>query len=227
MSKEEHQKPFHCRAPQKAFPDLRGVAFEVHKLNNGEDSLCAWGGPSCSFNNLVDFVILHCQRNSPYKFAITGFLIQMPKRISGQLSASAPLNDDKLAIVGRAETTKGTGLGLFEVLGKTFTPGGHGLWLMAFALLILSWAYFFYKSAPADLDSFQLFLHIMGTLSEEYYLRKSEELSIDGKRQNYFSFYMGLRAWLRRATAVFALVFILFVELAIVNFFVPCSHWKN
>lgn len=101
---EKYQKPFLCRNVSEEHPRISGISFQIlEKLSS--DAWCVFAGDAsdCPFNALVDFVDL--QADKGYQFGVSGLLLEMPRRRCRH-HISAPIFDDRVAIVGRIEMSR-------------------------------------------------------------------------------------------------------------------------
>lgn len=109
METDAHTKLFPCNNPRKEFPLLRGSAFNVMALTAvGDGAFCVWGGPNCRFNGMVDFIDAAADERPGYRFGATGLLLENRKRLRANVAQSVSLAQEELGIFGPLMDTRDT-----------------------------------------------------------------------------------------------------------------------
>lgn len=101
-SSEVSSRPFLCRRRIESASWLSGIGLEIIDLLSTEkhqplyDSFCLFGGPKCSFNDMVAFF----GAAKEHQFIAGGFVFLMPKRIAADTRA---LTEDALIVVWKGQ----------------------------------------------------------------------------------------------------------------------------
>ena len=97
-------EPFRCRDRKNIYPLLRGGFFDIlDEISQMGSAWCIWGGPDCTYDDLVMFVS-QSARAGAYKFVAGGLLFNLDYRMSNTSIPSAPLLQDELVVVGPRKT---------------------------------------------------------------------------------------------------------------------------
>lgn len=134
--------------PCRKFRDfnVEGITFQLLEAffkdvkNVTEDFRCYYGGDSCGWNYLVNYVQFggrtyeEDKRNEtkPYQLVLLGSLLETPARLRKKSIPSVSYADDKLVVVGRAEDIKES---LFYII---LGPLDRFVWLMVGATIAVA-----------------------------------------------------------------------------------------
>lgn len=92
--------PFPCASPPSSFSRLHGAAFEIMQLTPAKNATCAFAGPECSFNKLVEFIEATSKANPRIKLAMTGLLLETEGRLSIYVVPSISLMQEEMVVIG-------------------------------------------------------------------------------------------------------------------------------
>lgn len=228
------QKPFRCGDPASFHPSLGGIAFELHRVTSSRDYYCMWAGhgSNCTFNQLVDYTQI--QADEGYQFGITGLLLETPQRQCHH-EASAPLIDNSVIIIGRRNTESQKGQ---DALKQLIRPFNWATWLIFLLVVVvfvsvcftiavrfhvfrgrsLVTAFFIFTGERDEAMAYEAQTHasrhlVSPSKSSNHLYNISESSDI------VFATKYGLSMTLYRiALVAFLGIFILFYEVAVVNF---------
>lgn len=225
MQSHEQSLLFPCGEPRRHFKFLRGSAFEVmQRTKMGNTSLCVWGGPRCQFNQMVNFIDVQASVNSSYRFGATGLLLENSKRVRQNIIPSVSLLKEQLAFFGPVRGDRDPFP--FDQLVRPFEANAWLLWVAACALVSASFWLTACVFGRAPMTPCALIYFLMDTRAG---VRAStiwpaatppEERTAEFEKrvvQRFAQFKMA-RMFLRIAVSAMCVIFLLFYEIAVVNF---------
>lgn len=76
-ARQEAQQPFRCGSATD-YGYMTGISIDIMKFTSARHMFCAWAGPHCSHDDLVDLIYAKGQRG--YKLAIGNMMADTPRR---------------------------------------------------------------------------------------------------------------------------------------------------
>ena len=214
----EFQRPFKCSEYENAFEadaTLTGIDFKLISRTSGANDLCASAGNSCEFNDLVNFIEVQAEKG--YKFGIMGHLLETPQRQCLNDASVATL-DDSMVILGPRETDASPANSILQL----FRPFHWGSWLIFVVTSLLfvvvcftiTWKLNAYRRGAVG-DAIQLLLGQQGSTNLEEEIRSAQG---DAAAKSFAARNGVVTSLFRVAIGAYILIFILFYEVAVVNF---------
>lgn len=214
---------------------LGGTAFEVIRRTAARNSACVWGGPDCSFNNMVDFIDKTAKKKEtrPYRFAGTGLLTENADRTRPHVIPSKSLFTEELVIYGVDERRETRRAFPFQSIWQPF----HAFtWLslvtfivaVIFAAILTARAF---GPCPFSCRSFATYVvhgysdYSVAAWTPPPKTRDSSCLTPEEREREYaqritdrLATYKLARTLIRYARHVILIVFLLFYEMAVAKF---------
>lgn len=210
---------FPCGEPRSRYRYLRGSAFDVmQRTDVGNRSLCVWGGPNCQFNQLVDFVDVAATKYPGYQFGVTGLLLENSQRLRANITQSISLLQEELAFFGPARGIRDPFP--FYQLVRPFRVQAWLLWIGACATVCLSFWVTACVFGPAPMTPCALFTFLMD--SKAGVAAGVGNIGNPEARERLIaeslSRFHVARLMLRISVSAMCVIFLLFYEIAVVNF---------
>lgn len=216
------QRPFPCGDYASVFKEvggIGGIAMGLHEKTSSKDDLCMWGGNSadCKFNQLVDYTEVMAEQD--YRFAVTGLLLELPQRQCSH-EASAPFVDNSMIIIGLKTTDSSASQGALSQLTRPFHWGAWAIFggvVLIFMVVCFAIAVRFHVFRGRSLIT--AFFIFAGERDQALAHEASLSGDMDASHAVSFATKYGLAMTLYRiALLSFVGIFVLFYEVAVVNF---------
>lgn len=225
----EGNQLFVCGRTGAAMRHASGSAFSIIKQTSAFDALCVWGGPQCSFNEMVRFIDAAATEAPGYAFGAMGVLFEEPQRLSENLAQSVSLLQEELSIFGPHADERP--VFPFQRLVRPFRPLtwfvfglfffaiGLGAWLTACAFDDDAWSpnrvfHLFMGADEPVISSVSL-----PTLDDRVTRSQSEcRRILENRITDHISSYKVSRIMIRLSLTSMVVIFLLFYELSVVNF---------
>lgn len=114
--------PFPCASPPQQFP-FSGLAPALHSLTSSRQAWCVYAGPpsACSFNDLAAFIA--SPQLTQFHLAITGLVLETPQRQCNHVP-SASILDNSMILLGRLDAVPPleSAAAVFHQLTQPFHP---------------------------------------------------------------------------------------------------------
>lgn len=219
----DFQKPFECGRFRDSFgkkASVSGLVFRLQNKTSSANDLCAWVGESCTFHMLVDYLAVMTKEG--YRFAISGLLLETLKRQCHHESSVAIVSD-QLSIIGNRPDSVTARSSI--ILFKPFHWGAWAIFTTMFLLFvvvcfIITWHLQAYRKRSFG----QAILILLGSADESTV--EMDPVWNDGfmMRRGVYPLRNGVVISLFRvAIGATILIFILFYEVAVVNFLFQAS----
>lgn len=195
-----------------------------------DNTLCVWSGAGCSFNSMVAFIDERAQdnRTKEYRFAVTGYLLQLPSRVSTHTFPTVSLLDSEMIVLGASNSRKGPIQRSFRQIFRAFQVS---TWLILgiIVLLFLVLALFISAVFSTPFNLFNFLMNLFG-LHVQYQKPQNQPRGHQARtflwdNQNDPVRFQNLRLLhqvaltvFRIALSAFVVICILFFEISIVNF---------
>lgn len=235
MKYHEDSTLFPCSRPRDStFEHLHGSAFEIMAASyKAVDALCVWGGPDCQFNEMVEFIDEQARESPSYKFGATGLLKENKRRLTENVIQSTSLMREELAIFGKHQKNRKP----FPVT-VLVRPFRRTTWL-AFVLFIaavgvsavftarvfgpraftvsdfVQYTFHFFMDPQLAVTTAQPHLSLQDSADKTPSECDNEERRRTSER---FLTYKAARHLMRVALSAMIVIFLLFYEVAVVNF---------
>lgn len=211
LHSEDHVQPFRCNK-ESSVTGASGPFFEyVKEIKALDNSYCIWAGPECSFDGMVSFVKSVSGKNSSEQFIAGSMLFISTGRISNQSIPSAPFLESDIVVIGpstRKETT------MREAVISVVQPFETLTWVLIVCVILTFIATrLFIALVFTSPWSFPMFLENLmdGFLPERSTNSVLEDTNKQAERRYLNSIWFS-------GAKIFFIIFILFYELAVVNF---------
>lgn len=216
MTSPENQTLFPCKNRKKLFPQLDGIAFQLHQELNLDNAQCVWAGSRCTFNEVVKFVSDRAQDNSTkaYMFGVTGLVAQLPSRVSLDALTTVTLYESEIIILRSNTEHSGEIKGAFSQVFRGFELGTW-LVLAGFLVLLLLLALFVSITFTQSCSTIDILMHAIG---DHHEAQIPEHLERGDARRSRRAFHRASTLLLGIAFSAFVLITILFYEISVVNF---------
>lgn len=209
MTSEDDVKLFRCKERKTAFPGLHGIFFDILDTLPLHDAYCVFGGPSCTFAEMMRFVANEQQ----HQFIVGGSVFNLPQRITNLTRASTPISSERIVLIGRRHS----GIILARAYSTILRPFQFKTWMLLlgvlvfFAIVRLLLAVYFATPRTAQ----GVGRHLLGDF------KLDEEALFDYKRKKKENILLlnrgAVRCWDLGVAAFFVIV-VLFYEVSVVNF---------
>eukprot|EP00177_Eucheuma_denticulatum_P000477 GFKZ01000839.1.p1 GENE.GFKZ01000839.1~~GFKZ01000839.1.p1 ORF type:complete len:565 (+),score=72.70 GFKZ01000839.1:73-1767(+) len=231
--------PFPCSNPPQTFP-LSGLAPSLHTHTSSNSAWCLYAGPpsSCSFNQLVDFI--SAPQMAAFRLAITGLVLETPQRQCHHVP-SASILDNSMILLGRLDAVSAveTAAAVFSQLTQPFRPTAWAVLAAIIALFVIVCfaiaCHLHGAVRPAMLTAFMVFVGARDEAMAAAAYRANANADADAnasgsgsggrkggrgmavmwRAQSRYVFALSMH---RIAVLALAAVFLLFYEVAVVNF---------
>lgn len=217
------QTPFRCGDFENAFRDqggIDGIAMRLHNMTSSGNDLCIWAGDfsDCSFNQLVDYTQIMAEQD--YRFAVSGVLLELPSR-QCRHEPSAPFVDNEMIVIGLTPKEIANNKGALHQLTRPFHWGAWAIFLgtmLLFMLVCVIIAIRIHVFRGRSLVT--AFFIFVGARDHAI----AHETEVTGDESNptklsSFAVKYGLATTMYRIALVsFVGIFLLFYEVAVVNF---------
>eukprot|EP00171_Calliarthron_tuberculosum_P011416 IDg11416t1 len=225
-----HRKPFPCNKAHWQTPLLGGSVFNVMALTSaGDGALCVWGGPKCRFNKMVKFIDKAATEAPEYQFGAIGLLSEIKERLTANVAQSVSLAQEELAIFGPDPDIRDSFP--FQRLVRPFRLLTWAAFAFFFAAIVIGgWctACAFGSCSLSLRRAFHFFMDpreaVVGsapllTMQESLDHSPSECVRIyERRRLDRIGLFHVAKILLRLALTAMLIIFLLFYELAVVNF---------